>query len=570
MKHCYIFECKSVQAYIFSSTRLIDIIAASERLDRVIDNTESSLLSRVCDELNIDNDLLDVTKDVSGEGIQFLRCKGGSIQAVSDSQQTLINFRSLWQITLQQLCPSLSFVDAIGSGDNMHSALAQTFAELGAAQNIPRLSGFNATAVMQRYPRTGGASMPANSDATKNHKESWKGADADVLRHRSAYSLWDIKSNSGLQQRFVPNEFSKEIQFPTNHDAEFNTGEIKDVALLHADGNGLGQLLISLRDALDTEGNEKTYKNVLREFSDVVNSATVNAAKQATKWLFEQHTQHNESKHLPMRPIVLGGDDLTLLVGANYALEYMEKFTEAFECETQKAIKNLLTQHSLKHGKFPNCLTASGAIVFCKLGHPFTAIASLVEQATNSAKEFSKQQVETGAVAPASVTFCRTSTVITSDFAQFMEQVATFEVQENVYGVERLQLAQDSYLLSEPASGQAQTLTALKQLAEFSRSEEAPVSIAKWRQMATHVSVGDFQEAQGIFDRACKLKPNKLPKLERLMKAVLPADAGEIKGWFALQGNGFAQSFIYDLLIADHFSTQPLKTPTEKQAKESV
>lgn len=547
MTHCYLFECKSVQAYIFGSTRLIDIISASERLDRLIDSEEQSFLFKVCEQLGLESDLTDPRAKVSANGIEFLRCKGGAIQAMSQSRETLQKFRSVWQLTVQQLFPSLSFVDALASGNDLSSALTKAYEELGKAQNLPRSNWPMATAIVQRYPRTGRASVPQSSSATKVKDETWKSVDADVNKHRAAYTTWNVKEKSRLQERFIDASVS-DIRFPTDHDSEFDTGAVKDIALLHADGNGLGQLLMSLRSVLKSKDNHST-KMVLRDFSELINTATVKAAKKATAKLYKQHTAQGSNGYLPMRPIVLGGDDLTVLVGASYALRYMEHFTEAFQDETAQAISELIKNHGLSAAGLPANLTASGGIVFCKLGHPFVATSELVEQATASAKSLSKLSVAEGNIAPASVAFCRTSTVVTSDYDEYLARTSCFAQVKNSHQVKEISLAQGGYLLN----GEGVKLEDLRALAKFCRTAQSPVSIAKWRQMETHLSVGDFNEAQRIFERACKLKPEGVGKLKYLTETVLATVAGEFKDWFVVTDSGKAYSFIHDLLVLDHF-----------------
>lgn len=568
MKHFYIFECKSVQAYIFSSTRLIDIISASERLDRLIDTHEESLLAKICDQLGLATDLHDAEKLIDGNGIQFLRCKGGAIQAFSESLDSLTKFRALWQLTVQQLFPSLAFVDALVTADNLQKVITKGFEELGKAQSLPRTGWLSATAVIQRYPRTGKASVPTFSAANRVKKETWKNVDPDINFHRSAYTTWDVKSNSRLQKRFFDSAHG-DISFPTDHDKEFETGAIKDIALLHADGNGLGQLLMTLRSALQSK-DERTSKLILREFSELIANATVVAAQQATSWLYKAHQKNTESNYLPMRPIVLGGDDLTILIAAPYAFKYLKVFTEEFQAATEAAISTLLNNHNLNNQSFPTYLTASGGIVFCKLGHPFIATAALVESATDSAKELSKLQVTGTCIAPASVTFCRTSSVVTSDYQEFTQRTANFEVAKNAFGVERVVLAQAGYLLGQEDSN----FTALQELAklcsETISNPNVPVSMSRWRQMETHLSVGDFSEAQRIFDRSCKLNPQQVEKLTKLAQQTLNEHKGEFCGWYVKKPDGTAQSFIHDLLILDHFHSFADEHRLQALAKESA
>ena len=80
---------------------------------------------------------MDPSANVSADGIEFLRCKGGAIQAMSQSLEALQTFRSLWQLTVKQLFPSLSFADAIASGTDLPSTLATAYEELDKAQSLP-------------------------------------------------------------------------------------------------------------------------------------------------------------------------------------------------------------------------------------------------------------------------------------------------------------------------------------------------------------------------------------------------------------------------------------------------
>jgi hypothetical protein len=54
-------------------------------------------------------------------------------------------------------------------------------------------------------------------------------------------------------------------------------------------------------------------------------------------------------KFLPFRPIVLGGDDLTIIVKSEFALNFTEEFLKAFEQETEQNMKALFTTSTLTH-----------------------------------------------------------------------------------------------------------------------------------------------------------------------------------------------------------------------------
>lgn len=83
MYYCYLFEAKSIQAYLFQSNKLRDVISASERLDRLVDSSAESVLGMVLNTAKLSSDLFDVAPD-SPQSIYFLRCKGGVLRLLSE------------------------------------------------------------------------------------------------------------------------------------------------------------------------------------------------------------------------------------------------------------------------------------------------------------------------------------------------------------------------------------------------------------------------------------------------------------------------------------------------------
>ncbi|WP_305810336.1 hypothetical protein [Photobacterium kishitanii] len=71
MYYCYLFEAKSIQDYLFQSNKLKDVIAASERLDRLIDSTKDSVLDQVLKAAELESDLLTVMLILSTRSIFY-------------------------------------------------------------------------------------------------------------------------------------------------------------------------------------------------------------------------------------------------------------------------------------------------------------------------------------------------------------------------------------------------------------------------------------------------------------------------------------------------------------------
>ena len=78
--HAYLFEAKSIQAYLFRSGRVRDIIAASERLDRLVDSHESSTLFQVLNAAGLNSDLLDASQPSQPGLIRFCAARAGPLR----------------------------------------------------------------------------------------------------------------------------------------------------------------------------------------------------------------------------------------------------------------------------------------------------------------------------------------------------------------------------------------------------------------------------------------------------------------------------------------------------------
>jgi hypothetical protein len=135
------------------------------------------------------------------------------------------------------------------------------------------------------------------------------------------------------------------------------------IAVIHADGNGLGAIIPTL------EGN-------LSEFSKQLDKATKTAFEKAKR----------EIKKI--RPIILGGDDLTVIIDANDALEFTKNFLFYFEELTSE-----LTRHKL---------TACAGIAYCNKKYPFHYAIHLAEELCSASKKESKKIDEK---APSSLMF---------------------------------------------------------------------------------------------------------------------------------------------------------------------
>jgi hypothetical protein len=153
------------------------------------------------------------------------------------------------------------------------------------------------------------------------------------------------------------------------------------LAVVHADGNGLGQIFINLEEHIEGDKNDnRNYIQQFRSFSLALDVCTRQAFIQALDVFPDE-----QPNPIPLVPLVLGGDDLTVVCDAKYALAFTEAFLTAFEQETQKSevIRSIAGKaFSIQPGQ----LSACAGVAIVKPHFPFSTAYQLAEELAKSAK----------------------------------------------------------------------------------------------------------------------------------------------------------------------------------------
>ncbi|WP_119156876.1 Cas10/Cmr2 second palm domain-containing protein [Caldimonas tepidiphila] len=399
--HCWAFEAGSIQGYLHETGRLVDAVGASQLIDKLCGTLGApqpgdDLLSLVLEAAGI------ASRDVS-----FSRRGGGSFIAFFGSGEARERARRLWTLALQENAPGLRWSEGLAEHESHQEAarLALERSKVAGNFDAPRLP--EAGPGVARVPRTGLAAVELRRFGPRG--EELLDA-ATVARRRHA------RGNS-LTQKFSPD---RELVWPRNmerdEDAEGDAasfpflGDDREVAFLHADGNGLGVLLRRLADA----GRERpgAYVQHYAAFSRAVTLATEHAAQAATRAVLLPAT--GASRVVPARSLVLGGDDLSLIVRADLALPFAQAFLEAFERHSREELKRLPAELRLGQG-----LTAACGLVFVKASHPFMAAAALAEDLCKQAKDEIKREArERGRDMPLSAVALHRVTTALADEAE--------------------------------------------------------------------------------------------------------------------------------------------------------
>lgn len=497
MWHAFIFEAKSIQPYILAGGRLRHIAGASaivHDLCRVADGTA----------------LKTCLQEAGLMSARFLRCAGGSFTFVVQGDQagvlsaSISKFRALWSLSVQLQAPGLSFVDSDASGASVRDAVDKARDAIGGRRGYPGHALPAATPPILRAQRTGAAAValsPLDDEVLDTSLEA---------KEKRRRLLMTEGGGEALIDRFVSN--SKPSEWPSDMEKDFPfAGEDRTIALFHADGNRMGEIVQALAQALAGESDEK-YIDTFRRFSENVEQAIQNAAQTASAGLLEKT---GRQMRYPARPIVCAGDDITIILRADLAVEFAQRFMVAFELECENVIpkdfRDTLTivtptgSHPLPR------LTACGGLVFAQANQPFLQVSALAESACKFAKTQAKQTLapERWQTVPGCLTIHRLTSALIEEYDTILREELTTEA--------GLCLTANPYLTS-PSSGETSGLAALDSLKSLARvMKDSSVGNGIWRQITSQLH-GSEAEALKSFNRIDE-RAAKGPDVKRTWKA---------------------------------------------------
>lgn len=393
--HAYLFEAKSIQAYLLESGRLRDLVGGSE----LVQSLTGDLLDAVLGEVDPDNTL------------RFSRRAGGAFYAFSETPERLDALMMLWSLVVQQSAPGMQFDHARGVGETALSAFDDARRRLRANSSVVLTTRPLAAPMTLRSQRTGHPAvwLDKRSGEPVDAATQAKTASADLSRMQLMDRI--RPNNADLTWRNWPRslEPGDEGGFPF-------VDQDRTIALVHADGNGFGELLRSAREAVATRPEE--FMTVFTTLSREIQQTTESAVQQAVEDVLIPN--QDKAGILPARPVVVGGDDLTFLIRADLALPFVTAFVAAFESASRRAMKKL-AKTGLEG--LPEQLTAGVGLVYMRASQPFHMALDLVEDLIGKAKKDARRQTAGRSVS--SLAFHRVTTSLVDDYKDVLEHELT-------------------------------------------------------------------------------------------------------------------------------------------------
>ncbi|MBQ2821084.1 MAG: hypothetical protein IJF17_05800 [Thermoguttaceae bacterium] len=172
-------------------------------------------------------------------------------------------------------------------------------------------------------------------------------------------------------------------------------------AVVCMDGNDMGRQIAHMVKEFAGEGEElqesreKWFKAFSSSLAECTNGAFTAALKETVRLWMEENREELESSYaangcliLPFRPLILGGDDVTLLCHSGWAMEFVKQMSTAFTQYSEKLAnekKSVLGDYELWPAT-GNRLTISAGVLFCKTTYPLASAIEYTESLLASAK----------------------------------------------------------------------------------------------------------------------------------------------------------------------------------------
>ena len=386
MKYLYGASVQGIQDFIFQTSKLKEIVGASEIVAEICTTAFGELIGRDIKDPEM------ILKDA-----HWIVGAAGNVKYIfehkDECEKVVLNFPKKVMtmapgITISQAVVTLQ--EDLSDYETQANKLEKLLINQRNKKVRPMTLGLMA---IKRSPVTG---LPA----------VWEQG-GDLLDEASLNKISKSNKVSRLSEKSFGIGGLSEDQIA--YDIDKMTGKNNWIAVIHADGNGIGNIVRTIGK------NGEDMKRFSAMLDDITKIAA-NKAYQAVRDRFD------EKGVIPLRPVVLSGDDMTLICRADLAIDYTQYFIETFEAESKRQFAQIKLQESHNQAIINQGLTACAGIAFVKSSYPFHYAIHLAEMLCGRAKEVAKEMDKT--LAPSCLIFHK----VQDSFVESYKQIVVREL----------------------------------------------------------------------------------------------------------------------------------------------
>ncbi|WP_283592010.1 Cas10/Cmr2 second palm domain-containing protein [Clostridium butanoliproducens] len=405
MKYIVKVDIGSKQKYIFSSNRLKEIIGASEVIRYVTEGLAKEVLECMNKEHKNYQD--------SNDGNVLFEA-GGNSMYIFDNEEEAKKFNEIFSRFVIEYFDGLELIMVIKEFDIKEKNIVDLYEEIEQAltkkkgerkYQFRRLSyGLTKICPNTRKP-AGYECKELSSNNEKKIKYVSKECEDklrfyDFLCGDSEYYDKQNKIKYMIDSKDINHkEIKEELKKRYELKNEFNfTNELdiiagpknegSYIAITCIDGNGMGKKIDSFNDEYKKVPKEEIFtynQKYIKEFRNLTKNIDTNYKRIFNRLLedlidnynnyYEKIGYEKERKILPIRPIILAGDDITFISNGKIAIDITRILTEE------------ITEQKEQFGKNEYNLTTSAGIAIVKRNHPFSRAVKLAGALEKNSKK---------------------------------------------------------------------------------------------------------------------------------------------------------------------------------------
>ncbi|OSA96454.1 UNVERIFIED_ORG: hypothetical protein B2H93_02400 [Clostridium botulinum] len=404
MKYIVKVDIGSKQKYIFSSNRLKEIIGASEIIKYVTENLGKQVLKRMGENEDYYTG--------NNKGNIFFQA-GGNAMYIFATKDEAKRFNEIFSKFVIKYFDGLELLMIIKEFDIEKKKIIDLCEEIeniltikkGNRRNQFKRIGYGLSKICESTRKPAGYLYKDSDNKNKfvskesNDKLSfynyiYKDAMYYDEEKKIKYTIDIDKSQNEIEKDKIKSfetEFELESNFRFTEKLNSIAGENNEgsyIGITCIDGNGMGKKFNSFNEKYKTVNQEDIFKsniNYINEFRKLtieVDDSYKRAFNETLKELVRNYENYykninydDKDKIVPIRPIILAGDDITFVSNGKIAIEITRIFTEK------------ITNVKVKFGDNQYNLTTSAGIAIVKKNHPFSRAIKLAGSLEKNSKK---------------------------------------------------------------------------------------------------------------------------------------------------------------------------------------
>lgn len=378
-----LFDTRSIQKYIFSSNRLKTQIGASYLVDRIFDDVLLPVICEVCGTAELDDATWrevaspDWTAMPQKARVAYIGGGNAMILLRADAGEAAAEIVRRFSKELLVRCPGLQTGAAIGTVDlaSDGSWLSETANRTALVLKLKEQQ--NTAFPRTTIPYTGLTLAADGTDETATSYDASRKryiAESEAAKLRVATprhdggALQPARAEKALLEKLTSvltdeekSRFMENAVFPSELDKLGQKETENYIAVVHIDGNNMGKKFADLTTL-------SAYKNKSQEICTATTRAfaeLVLSLKEDSFPFLAQRKDAEKRRYLPVRPLILGDDDMTFVCAAKVA----------FDC-TAFIMKSLLEKG----------VDTCAGVAILPTAYPFFRGYEIAEQLCDSAK----------------------------------------------------------------------------------------------------------------------------------------------------------------------------------------